>query len=162
MLIGLATALSYREVKSVTAGLVILAVVLALIGIIQRATFTGRIYGFWTPVSGLLPPSPHLGPFGPFINRNHFAGWMLMALPLAMGYFAELITKGVREKQGFRNRVLWFASAAASRAILVQFAILIMGLSLVMTISRSGITSFAITLIIIASWLARRSCPVRC
>ena len=24
-------------------------------------------------------------PFGPFVNKNHFAGWMLMALPLTIG-----------------------------------------------------------------------------
>lgn len=100
-------------------------------------------------------PSPALSAFGPFINRNHFAGWMLMALPLALAYFAELVASGTRGgKPGFRDRVLWFASPDANRAILVQFAILVMGLSLVKTISRSGITCFAVTLVLVASGLA--------
>ena len=42
------------------------------------AALPGKIYGFWTPfMAG--------SPFGPFVNKNHFAGWMLMALPLTFG-----------------------------------------------------------------------------
>jgi len=29
--------------------------------------------------------------FGPFVNRNHSADWMLLALPVAVGYFASLV-----------------------------------------------------------------------
>ncbi len=32
------------------------------------------IYGFWRSISGG-------DSYGPFVNRNHFAGWMLMTLP---------------------------------------------------------------------------------
>lgn len=157
MLLGLASALSRRDVQTLVRGLIVLGVLLALVGIVQRATFTGKIYGFWTREAGPLPPSPELGPFGPFINRNHFAGWMLMALPLALGYFAELLARGMRGvKPGFRERVVWFASRDANRVILVGFAILLMGLSLVMTISRSGITCFAAALVLAALGLARR------
>ena len=37
------------------------------------------VYGFWRPFGGG-------NPFGPFINRKHFAGWMVMALPMVFGY----------------------------------------------------------------------------
>ncbi len=157
MLLGLPGSLSRREAQTLVQGLVILGVLVALVGIIQRAMFTGKIYGFWIPEAGLLPPSPELSAFGPFINRNHFAGWMLMALPLVLGYFAELLPRGMRGfKPGFRERVLWFASPDANRAILVGFAIMLMGLSLVMTISRSGITCFVVAMVLAASRLARR------
>jgi uncharacterized membrane protein len=56
----------------------IVGVLLALTAIIQKPLFTGKIYGFWTP-------NEAGNPFGPFVNRNHFAGWMLMALPLTFG-----------------------------------------------------------------------------
>ncbi len=157
MLLGLGSGLSRRDWQGFVAGLVIVGVVLALVGIIQRAMFTGKIYGFWIPEVGLLAPSPTLSAFGPFINRNHFAGWMLMALPLGLGYFAELLARGMRGvKPGFRERVLWFASPDANRVILVGFAILLMGLSLVMTISRSGISCFAVAVVLAAFALAPR------
>ena len=42
------------------------------------------VYGFWKPLHGG-------NPFGPFINRNHFAGWMVMALPLVVGYSCAVL-----------------------------------------------------------------------
>lgn len=46
---------------------------LALAGIVQHAFFTEKVYGIWAPVfRGDI--------FGPFVNKNHVAGWMLMAL----------------------------------------------------------------------------------
>ena len=49
---------------------------LAVLGICQRLTGHGRIYWFWEPQFGGRP-------FGPYINENHFAGYMVMAIPLA-------------------------------------------------------------------------------
>jgi hypothetical protein len=70
-----------------------------MIGIIQKALWSGKVYGFWEPINKGVTA------FGPFINRNHFAGWMLMALPLAVGYFAALVARGmVGVKPGWRNR----------------------------------------------------------
>ena len=53
------------------------ASLLALAGIVQKPLYTGRVLGIWQPEAGGSP-------FGPFVNKNHFAGWMLMALPLTM------------------------------------------------------------------------------
>ena len=52
--------------------LIVLGFVLALFGMIQKATFNDRIYWFWRPINVAN------NAFGPFVNRNHFAGWMLM------------------------------------------------------------------------------------
>jgi O-antigen ligase len=56
----------------------VVGVVLALTGIVQQPLFSDRIYGFWQTADGGAP-------YGPFVNKNHFAGWMLMALPLTLG-----------------------------------------------------------------------------
>jgi len=151
LLLGLARGLTSRGVRRLAPPLVALGVVLALAGIIQKATYAGRIYGFWQPYA------QSAGPFGPFVNRNHFAGWMLMALALGLGYFCALVGRGMRGvKPGLRNRVLWFASPDANKVILVGFGLLVMGLSLVMTLSRSGITCFTIALALTGLAVARR------
>ena len=70
---GGATALVPRvRVKWLTRRLTALGLGIAIFGIAQRATFNGRIYWVWTPVNVAS------NAFGPFVNRNHFAGWMLM------------------------------------------------------------------------------------
>jgi O-antigen ligase len=154
LLVGLSRMLTRRQVALLAMCTTGLGAVIALVGIVQRATFNGKIYGFW---------QPHMAstPFGPFINRNHFAGWMLMALPLAVGLFCGLIARGMDDLLGpgdtardvddpvvWRRRLLWCSSPDASRIILIGFAIVAMALSLVLSLSRLGLCGITIALLI--------------
>ena len=113
---------------------------LALIGIVQKSLSNRYLYGFWELEVGR-------NPFGPFVNKNHFAGWMVMALPLTLGLLVAGIDEGMRGvKQGWRHHVLWFASPEANRLILVAGAAVLMALSLMLTMSRSGITAFGLSM----------------
>jgi putative inorganic carbon (HCO3(-)) transporter len=151
LLLGTARILRRETANRLAGALMILGVALATFGIVQRATFNGMIYGFWDISQG------GGSPFGPFINKNHFAGWMLMALPVALGYLFALGSRGMRDrKSGFRNIMLWLATADANRAVLTGFAILIMALSLVLTMSRSGIIACAAALLIAGTVTSRR------
>ena len=150
LICGSARALSRHEVRTLCGGVVILGLVLALIAFIQKATSNGRIYGFWVPIEGR-------DPFGPFVNRNHFAGWMLLCLPMAVGYFCGRIVRGTRTaKSGWRNQVVWWASAEASRTLLAGFSIVVMAIALVLTFSRSGIAGFILAMIVSAYYVVRR------
>lgn len=150
LLLGTARVLTRDTARQLAGAVAVLGVVLALVGIIQKATFNGKIYGFWEMVQGGAP-------FGPFTNKNHFAGWMLMALPLALGYLLALVSHGMHGRlPGFRNLVLWFSGQQASRAILAAFAILVMALSLVLTMSRSGMMAGAAAVLIAGAVAARR------
>ena len=137
-LAGVARLSSRTLVRALAGGVVALGGFLAVTGIVQRALFNGRIYGFWTPLMD------HFSPFGPFINRNHFAGWMLMATPLALGLMAASIDRRTAGGGSPRQRVLWLATPQASVVVLAGFAACAMGLSLVLTLSRSGIIAFGV------------------
>src|SRR5206468_12232602 len=76
LLFGLVRAANDRMVVRLVRALVVIGLLAAMIAVLQRATGTTRIYGFWQPRQSVVRP------FGPFVNRNHFAGWMLMAIPL--------------------------------------------------------------------------------
>jgi O-antigen ligase len=103
--------------------LVIYGVALALFGLIQNFTWEGRVYGFRVSKASVA--------FGPFINRNHFAGYMEMLIPVPI----SLVVARVVRKQSW----MFYGFAAA-----------IMGLSLVMSKSRGGIISLMAGLIFIA------------
>jgi len=142
LLAGLVRILNLTGVTRLAGGLIALGVVLALVGIVQLAllgqdVYTGmRIYGFWRPRNLLTTP------FGPFVNKNHFAGWMVMVMPLAAGYVAGLAERGLRGARArWRDRFLWLSSRDGGRLQLVAFAFLLMGVSVVLTRSRSGLTS---------------------
>jgi len=150
LLIGLARVLTAKEVHRLVGGIVVLGTVIALVGLIQRATSATTIYGFWKP----LMESRNI--FAPFVNHNHFAGWMLMAIPLALGLLGELVRDAEKTRSEWRRRVLWFAARDGSQAVLVGSAILVMGLSLVLTMSRSGMSGFVVTLLLMA-WFVMRT-----
>ena len=150
LLLGLARALTRDDTSHIARGVSILGVILAVAGIVQKAMWNGKIYGFWTPMQAG-------DSFGPFVNRNHFAGWMLMALPLAVGYFCARVARGMRQvKPGWRNRLVWFSSADASETILVGFAVLLMALALTLTMSRSGMLGLLVALVISGWFVIRR------
>jgi O-antigen ligase/polysaccharide polymerase Wzy-like membrane protein len=140
LLLGTSRVASVRGARAVIAAVTALGVLLALAGIIQNATFNGKIYGFWTSqMAG--------SPFGPFVNKNHFAGWMLLAIPLSLGLLSANIARGMRGvRPVWRDRVLWLASPEANRLILLAGAIAVMCLSLVLTMSRSGISCLALAI----------------
>jgi O-antigen ligase len=145
MLLGVARGLGGADLRLLAPGLVALGVLMSMIGIVQKALWNGMVYGFWEPINkGVVA-------FGPFINRNHFAGWMLLALPVAVGYFAAQVARGmVGVEPGWRNRVVWFSTPDASRAVLTGSAILVMGLALTLTLSRSGIACFLLAMVLSA------------
>ena len=149
LLLGSARLLDDRDTLHLARGTAVLGIVMALAGIVQKAMWNGKIYGFWTPQTAG-------DSFGPFVNRNHFAGWMLMALPLVIGYFCNRIARGMRGiKPGWQNRVIWFSTADASETILVGFAALLMALALVLTMSRSGAMGLIVALAV-AGWFVTR------
>ena len=59
--------------RALTRNLVVLGVAIGTIGLAQKATFNGKLLWFWEPMFYAT------NGFGPFVNRNHFAGWMLLA-----------------------------------------------------------------------------------
>src|SRR5262245_29127290 len=150
LLVGLSSLFSATGSRRFVEGLTIFGVVLALVGIIQKPLFTGAIYGFWQLDLGRQP-------FGPFVNRNHFAGWMVMALPLTLALLVAGIARSMSKvKNGWRHKVLWLSSPEASRLVLLGGAAGVMALSLTLTLSRSGITAFAVSMLI-TGWFATRA-----
>jgi O-antigen ligase len=150
LLVGLAALFSTTGTRRFVEVLTIFGVVLALIGIVQKPLFTGAIYGLW-------PLDVGRQPFGPFVNRNHFAGWMVMALPLTLALLVAGIARSMSKvKTGWRHKVLWLSSPEASRLVLLGGAAGVMALSLMLTLSRSGITAFAVSMMI-TGWFAARA-----
>ncbi len=139
LLLGLARALSLTGARRLVELLAIMGLLLALVGIIQKPLYSGAIYGFWQP------SLQSAGVFGPFVNRNHFAGWMLMAWPLAFALIGAGLQRGWQGvRPGWRYRVLWLSSPDASRLLLLAAAAAVMALSLVLTMSRSGMAALAL------------------
>jgi len=150
LVLSSAVLLSARSARAFARSLTVLGVLVAVAGIVQRPLFNGRIFGFWTALDGGAP-------YGPFVNKNHFAGWMLMALPVTIGLLLGGIARAMRGvPPTWRDRLVWFSTPEANHLILVAAAAIVMALSLVLTLSRSGLTAFALSIAITSALVARR------
>jgi O-antigen ligase len=148
-MLGLARCLTDKSALRLLGVITWLGIALAVAGIVQRP-YTGAIYGFWQP----LTPSR---PFGPFVNKNHFAGWMVMAIPLVLGYFCAIVSRGTRTvRPTLRDWTIWLSSREANRAVLAVFAVMLMGLALVLSLSRSGMLSLVVALLLCSAFAIRR------
>jgi O-antigen ligase len=136
-LLGMARSLDGRAVRRLAPALTILAVVVAAVGLAQRASQSPNVYGFWKPTDAGAP-------FAPLINRNHFAGWMLLALPFGLAdLFARLrhASRRVPPRQPFARALV--TSTGAAQIVASALALVGMAVALLSTMSRSGILCFA-------------------
>ena len=157
LLAGLTRLLNVTGARRLVTWIVLFGAALALFGIIQRAVLGDhawagmRIYGFWKPMNLLTTP------FGPFVNKNHFAGWMLMGLPVAMGLGLGWAARAHRhERHGWRDGLLWLSSPDGGKLQLAALATLVMGVSLLLTRSRSGIAGFVLSMMIAGVVVGKR------
>jgi O-antigen ligase len=151
--LGTSRLISVVGARSVTRWLIPFGAGLAIVGIAQRGLTAGDIrpliYGFWRPEFESTP-------FGPFVNPNHFAGWMLMALPLAMAAFIDALLPMIEAASAHRRtRIAELDSPRFAAVLLWGAASLIMGLSLLMTRSRSALLAFVVG-IVMAAWIVFR------
>jgi O-antigen ligase len=152
--LGAARLLSSTGASLIGRPLVYFGMVLAIFGIVSSALTANihdpLIYGFWKPQF-----SAH--PFGPFVNPNHFAGWMLMAAPLALALFYDAFQQTIDEIRGHHENRMGFVNSPHFSALMIYgLAAAVMGVSLAMTRSRSGITALAIASILMAWVVLRR------
>jgi O-antigen ligase len=81
---------------------------------------------------------------------------MLMALPIALALVCAGFERGMRGlKPGWRYRLLWLSSPEASRLVLLSAGAAVMTLSLVLTMSRSGISAAAVSLLLTGWFIVR-------
>jgi O-antigen ligase len=102
----------------------------SIFGILQYLTFNNKLY--WARVM-------HYGgiPFGPYVNRNHFAGFAELVIPVAL---VPLFMGKVR-----RERLL----------VVALFALVPM-VALMLSASRGGIVSFAVEMVLLVLLLVVR------
>jgi len=102
----------------------------SVFGILQHLTFNGKLYWVRELTYGAIP-------FGPYVNRNHFAGLMELLIPLAL---VPLVLGKVR-----RERL----------AVVTLFAVMPIA-ALFLSASRGGIVSFCLQFALLVYLLLRR------
>ena len=132
-------------------GISALGLLFSLIALAQAATAGRSIYWrFPTEYEGPLP-------FGPFVNRNHFATWIIMAAPVCIGYILARANSPAAAGGAFMNRRAKLTRFADGRMAWLTVAAVMMIVALLVSMSRSGIFSLAVAVGLSALGVQRRA-----
>jgi O-antigen ligase len=126
------------ELRRVVRGVCLFGLALAAVAFVQRVETPHLIYGFWAPVTRTAVPTP----YGPFVNRNDFAAWLVLAAPLVAGYAVTRLEARWRGRTGVSlfgalesSLDAWTAATSASVALMIA--------ALAWSLSRSGLAGAA-------------------
>lgn len=117
-------------VRSLCRILAVIGGLAALAAILQRQIDPNRVLGT------LVPPTPSASPFGAFVNRNHFAAWLLMVAAPAVGYMIAHVRVHSEYRRSWRRLV---REALQTGSLFVSLAIVVTLGTLFMTLSRSAL-----------------------
>ena len=134
-----------------------LGFLVAVFGILQHLTFNGKLYWFREMRYGGVP-------FGPYVNRNHFAGFAELVIPIAL---VPLVLGKVRRERLFAVAILTLLPIvaiflSASRGGILSFTAELGVLALLMILRRTGgrhVLAGGIVLLLaflLVSWLGVR------
>jgi O-antigen ligase len=119
----------------------------SLFGIVQRVTWNHRLY--W-----IGPEIEHGSPFGPFVNRAHFAGLMVVIVPMALALvLARTRSASPRSSRRHRRPRTWgdrfreWNSREGDATSLIPFLVLVMGGAALVSGSRGGVVALLAALL---------------
>ncbi len=115
---------SRTHLRQVCGSLAIAGVVIAVFAMAQYWAGNGKVY--W-----ILEPAQGGWMFGPYVNRNHFAGLMELWMPIALGL-------AMMPHNTFTRRWIWYLAA------------LVMGTAVVLSGSRGGVIAITAEILLIA------------
>jgi O-antigen ligase len=142
-----------RRIRRLVSGL---GLVLGLVALVQLASGMDRIYGVFQPWESPLF-------YGPFVNRNHFAGYMLLVIPVGLSILAESWRRYRRRVGGrpsVRRHLIGLGSEAGTRVLYAALPPLVAIATLLASTSRGGLLAFAAGLALAAIGLrSRRGTP---
>ena len=125
-------ALRHRHLQIRTSVAVVTgAVLVSAYAFVARLAFGDKLFGAWTV--------PTVSPFGPFVSKNHFAGYVeltaLLALGLAFGFLDEARRGG--------RALDWMDSPGAWKPLTALGSALALGLAVLLSQSRGGVVSLS-------------------
>jgi len=130
-----------------------LGLFLGLAALIQVASGAARIYGFFTPLERTSTI------FGPFVNRNHFAGYMLMVAFTTFGLLARSwrrYHRRVGEYPSLRRRLVALSTPEGTAFLFAAIPAVAAVAALVASGSRGGLVSFVAGLVLAGLGLRHR------
>jgi O-antigen ligase len=99
-----------------------------------------------------IPPPQNAKPFGPFVNRNHFAGLMELGLAAALGWLIVEASRFIERTSGLsaRARIAAIGDREAAPLVLLPACALVIAGAVLVSQSRAGIAACLLVALVAA------------
>jgi len=138
--------LTKKELLKRTVTIVVLfASFLSLLALLQHLLWNNKIFWFRELTQGGSP-------FGPYVNRNHYAGLMEMIFPIVLSL--TLVYKPKVMAASLRERIYEFLNQERTNIyFLLAFASIMIATTVFVSLSRGGIVSLSLSMIFLGGLL---------
>ena len=133
-----------RIVRAIT----VIGLIASIAAIAQHAVRIDLLYGVWQPLD------VGARPYGPFVNRNHLATWIIMACPLVFGYVLARAPDH-QPPMLLSQRIANALMQLGTMRIWLVVSICVMTLAVMLSASRSGLIGLT-TAFVVSTALSRR------
>ncbi len=144
------------QVSRVVRTIIYMGCFIAVFAVVQKMTWNGNLFWFYPAGEDV---SSNLGYiWGPYINHNHFAGYMELTLPLGVGLltYRAIDIKAPSSIPLFRKIIVLFDGKNIIPVVLLSLAVLGMTAVLFMSLSRGGIIGFGISMLLFMAMIRSR------
>ena len=128
---------------------VYVGMIMTFVALAQAASGVQKPYG-------LLPVEDAWATFGPYLSRSHFAGYLVMAIPLGLGLTAEALAD--LQSRWTKRRVGWLAlgEPVGSQFVRRGAEAMVLVVGLVAAASRGAFVGFAFSVLVFAALTRRK------
>ncbi len=135
------------RLKKTATLIVCLGVLIGVEAIIQKLTSPDAIYWFRSTSNSL--------PLGPWVYKNHFAGFMEMLFPITIALFLFYRPRVVYDKSFREKFISAMTMPGANRYLLLGTGAILMAVSILLSVSRGGIITLSIAFLFFTLFSAR-------
>ena len=135
------------RLKKTAAFIVCLGVLIAVEAIIQKLTSPEAIYWFRA--------TPNSTPLGPWVYKNHFAGFMEMLFPITIALFLFYRPQVVYDKSIREKFISAMTMPGGNRYLLLGTGAILIAVSILLSVSRGGIITLSIAFLFFTLFSAR-------
>jgi O-antigen ligase len=145
-----------RRARRMAATIIGVATLMTLVGFVQKASsHPGRIYGLWEPYAE-REQFRTVNVFGPYANRSYYAGYVVMAVPLLLGFTMEALL-ATRRLWGQRKRGWTALGEPAASSTVLRTSLALFNVAGVLSAgSRTGVLACAVSTFVVALGFGRR------
>lgn len=136
-----------EQMSAVVRTIIYIGVFIAVFAVVQKITWNGKLFWFYPLKAGVHSDMAYI--WGPYINHNHFAGYMEMAIPLGLGlllYKASNI-KTLPNITLSKKAAHLVNSGGLALMVLLALSVLTMSAALFLSLSRGGIIGFTVAML---------------